>query len=73
MDHGDEREVESGLIFNQLICEFESRHPCQVFAPVAQLEERDASNVAVAGSSPARSSSFISHGLTRLGRIAEAD
>ena len=26
---GDEREMESGLIFNQLICEFESRHPCQ--------------------------------------------
>ena len=22
--------MESGLIFNQLICEFESRHPCQV-------------------------------------------
>ena len=21
--------MESGLIFNQLICEFESRHPCQ--------------------------------------------
>src|SRR5882724_11948424 len=27
--HGDEREMESGLIFNQLICEFESSHPCQ--------------------------------------------
>ena len=27
---GDEREMESGLTFNQLICEFESRHPCQV-------------------------------------------
>ena len=27
--HGDEREMESGLSFNQLICEFESRHPCQ--------------------------------------------
>ena len=27
---GDEREMESGLIFNQLICEFESRHPCQL-------------------------------------------
>jgi hypothetical protein len=26
---GDEREMESGLIFNQLICEFESRRPCQ--------------------------------------------
>jgi hypothetical protein len=26
---GDEREMESGLIFNQLICEFESRHPYQ--------------------------------------------
>ncbi len=24
--------MESGLIFNQLICEFESRHPCQVRA-----------------------------------------
>jgi hypothetical protein len=24
---GDEREMESGLTFNQLICEFESRHP----------------------------------------------
>ena len=23
--------MESGLIFNQLICEFESRHPCQTF------------------------------------------
>ena len=22
--------MESGLIFNQLICEFESRHPCQI-------------------------------------------
>jgi hypothetical protein len=29
MDRGDEREMESGLIFNQLICEFESRRPCQ--------------------------------------------
>ena len=57
MDHGDEREMESGLIFNQLICEFESRRPCQILnAPVAQLEEHDASNVVVAGSSPARSS-----------------
>jgi hypothetical protein len=28
-DFGDEREMESGLIFNQLICEFESRHPRQ--------------------------------------------
>ena len=27
---GDEREMESGLIFNQLICEFESRHPCHI-------------------------------------------
>ena len=24
--------MESGLIFNQLICEFESRHPCQLWA-----------------------------------------
>jgi len=24
--------MESGLIFNQLICEFESRHPCQIIA-----------------------------------------
>ncbi len=24
--------MESGLIFNQLICEFESRHPCQLGA-----------------------------------------
>jgi hypothetical protein len=24
--------MESGLIFNQLICEFESRRPCQVRA-----------------------------------------
>ena len=23
--------MESGLTFNQLICEFESRHPCQTF------------------------------------------
>ena len=29
---GDEREMESGLIFNQLICEFESRHPRQAIA-----------------------------------------
>ena len=29
---GDEREMESGLIFNQLICEFESRRPCQIIA-----------------------------------------
>ena len=29
-DFGDEREMESGLIFNQLICEFESRHPCHI-------------------------------------------
>jgi hypothetical protein len=33
---GDEREMESGLIFNQLICEFESRHPCQFLRGVAQ-------------------------------------
>ena len=26
---GMNAKVESGLIFNQLICEFESRHPCQ--------------------------------------------
>jgi hypothetical protein len=36
--------MESGLTFNQLICEFESRRPCQN-APVAQLEERDTSKV----------------------------
>ena len=29
--NGDEREMESGLIFNQLICEFESRRPCQIY------------------------------------------
>src|SRR5215467_1604649 len=34
--NGDEREMESGLIFNQLICEFESRHPCQFTWVVAQ-------------------------------------
>ena|GEM_PF-5909229 len=51
--------MESGLTFNQLICEFESRHPYHDFyAPVAQLEERDASNVVVAGSSPAGSSNI---------------
>ena len=38
--NGDEREVESGLIFNQLICEFESRHPCQLLWVVAQMVER---------------------------------
>src|SRR6185295_9578077 len=39
--HWDECEMESGLIFNQLICEFESRHPCQnIFdcrLPIADL------------------------------------
>src|SRR5258705_141474 len=108
---GDEREMESGLRFHQLICEFESHLALQVnswccvtqaseswelvatvqfclprplaslvqlvqdtalpalrhrfesgtmlhiiYAPVAQLEECDASNVEVAGSSPVRSS-----------------
>ena len=28
--------MESGLIFNQLICEFESRHPCQTI-PIANF------------------------------------
>jgi hypothetical protein len=30
-EFGDEREVESGLTFNQLICEFESRRPRQEY------------------------------------------
>lgn len=33
--------MESGLIFNQLICEFESRHPCQILfdprLPIADM------------------------------------
>jgi hypothetical protein len=29
--------MESGLIFNQLICEFESRHPCQVL-PISNCQ-----------------------------------
>jgi hypothetical protein len=29
--------MESGLIFNQLICEFESRHPCQDILKVAVM------------------------------------
>lgn len=40
---GDEREMESGLIFNQSICEFESRHPCQ-FISDCQLPIADWSN-----------------------------
>src|SRR5256885_6347940 len=30
--------MESGLIFNQLICEFESRHPCQSFRANAECD-----------------------------------
>ena len=40
MNHGDEREMESGLIFNQLICEFESCRPCHDMSKVAELLER---------------------------------
>lgn len=29
--------MESGLIFNQLICEFESRHPCHDMTKVARI------------------------------------
>jgi hypothetical protein len=37
---GDEREMESGLTFNQLICEFESRHPRHVISdlPIADCQ-----------------------------------
>jgi hypothetical protein len=40
---GDECEMESGLIFNQPICEFESRHPCQFIfrLPNCQLPIRE--------------------------------
>src|SRR5688500_20259947 len=33
--------MESGLIFNQLICEFESRRPCHLFS----LRDPDCANV----------------------------
>lgn len=29
--------MESELTFNQLICEFESRHPCQIFGANADV------------------------------------
>lgn len=36
--------MESGLIFNQLICEFESRRPCQIIfdcqLPISDLDSR---------------------------------
>ena len=35
---GDEREMESGLTFNQLICEFESRHPYQTLGANAERD-----------------------------------
>ncbi len=34
--------MESGLIFNQLICEFESRRPCHLFS----LRDPDCADVA---------------------------
>ena len=34
---GDEREMESGLIFNQLICKFDSRHPYHDITKVARI------------------------------------
>ena len=33
--------MESGLIFNQLICEFESRHPCQAFGRMQDVTTTD--------------------------------
>ena len=46
--------MESGLIFNQLICEFESRHPCQFRFTwvVAQLAEHRTVTAAREGSTP---------------------
>ena len=50
---GDEREMESGLIFNQLICEFESRHPCHCVTRNCGREVRHlVVNQADDGSSP---------------------
>ena len=45
---------------------FESGTVHQTFAPVAQLEEHDASNVGVAGSSPARSKPQITRIEVRI-------
>ena len=44
--------MESGLNFNQLICEFESRRPCQHAWVVAQLVEHRTVTAAYEGSSP---------------------
>ena len=49
--------MESGLTFNQLICEFESRRPCQHLSPafmwvVAQFAEHRTVTAAGEGSSP---------------------
>ena len=43
-----------------------------LFAPVAQMEARDASNVEVAGSSPVRSPNLFSHPTTSLESRLEA-
>jgi hypothetical protein len=49
MTFGDEREMESGLTFNQLICEFEPRHPRQDIAdfqlPIADCVQGPTSKV----------------------------
>ena len=50
--NGDEREMESGLIFNQLICEFESRHPCQIYVGCSSMAEHRTVTAAYEGSTP---------------------
>ena len=65
---GDEREMESGLIFNQLICEFESRHPCQIMWVVAQMVERR--TVTAAGESSSLFNPPKTNGA--LGKLAQA-
>jgi hypothetical protein len=54
--------MESGLIFNQLICEFESRRPCQLMWVVAQLVEHRTVTAAREGSTPFDPPNNFSHG-----------
>jgi hypothetical protein len=54
--------MESGLIFNQLICEFESRHPCQEHVGCSSTGECRAVNAETTSSTLASQPSIQSRG-----------
>ena len=70
MDHGDERENGKRADLQSVDLRVRASSSLPILnAPVAQLEEHDASNVVVAGSSPARSSNLLAtdgHGSSQI-------